>query len=147
MDHSNNKEKKNLSRHEERQQALAFVYERMFRDDSAEEVFEDAMDARDTEVGEYARVLVEGVEQHLEEIDGYIEANLRGWKKNRISRVSLTILRMAVYELLYVDSVPASVSINEAVELAKSYATAEDGSFVNGVLGAVAKSISKRGDK
>lgn len=147
MDHSNNKEKKNLSRHEERQQALAFVYERMFRDDSAEEVFEDAMDARDTEVGEYARVLVEGVEQHLEEIDGYIEANLRGWKKNRISRVSLTILRMAVYELLYVDSVPASVSINEAVELAKSYATAEDGSFVNGVLGAVAKSISKSGDK
>ena len=147
MDHSNNKEKKNLSRHEERQQALAFVYERMFRDDSAEEVFEDAMDARDTEVGEYARVLVEGVEQHLEEIDGYIEANLRGWKKNRISRVSLTILRMAVYELLYVDSVPASVSINEAVELSKSYATAEDGSFVNGVLGAVAKSISKSGDK
>ena len=146
METAENTEKKSLSRREERQQALTFVFERLFRDDSAEEVFEDATEARDEEISGYARKVVTGVEEHLTEIDTLIEENLKGWKKNRISRISLTILRIAVYELRYVEDVPTSVSINEAVELAKSYATAEDGAFVNGVLGSIAKASEKSGD-
>lgn len=147
MAQADSKEKKLLSRREERKQALDFVFERLFRDDAAEEAFTDARDARDTEISQYTRTVVSGVEEHLEQIDGLIEANLKGWKKNRVSKVALTIMRIAVFEMLYMEEIPLSVSINEAVELAKSYASAEDGAFVNGVLGAVAKSIDKSGEE
>ena len=83
--------------------------------------------------------------EHMEEIDGHIEKHLRGWRKNRISKVALTIMRICVYEMLYEKDVPVSVSINEAVEIAKEYATPADGSYVNGVLGAVAKSLRSEG--
>ncbi|HCA55957.1 MAG: transcription antitermination factor NusB [Clostridia bacterium] len=144
METAENTEKKSLSRREERQQALTFVFERLFRDDSAEEVFEDATEARDEEISGYARKVVTGVEEHLTEIDTLIEENLKGWKKNRIAKMSLTILRIAVYEMCYVDNIPVSVSINEAVELAKCYATDKEAAFINGVLGSIAK---QRGEK
>ncbi|MBQ3928929.1 MAG: transcription antitermination factor NusB [Clostridia bacterium] len=143
----NPKENKKISRREERQTALGFVFERMFRDDTAEDVFADAENARDTIAGDYVKTVVQGVEQHLEEIDRVIEANLKGWKKNRISKISLTILRIAVFEMLYIKDIPIGVSINEAVELAKNYATDNDGSFVNGVLGSIAKSLETSGDQ
>lgn len=141
------KELKIEERREERIQAFNFVFERMFREDTAEEVFEDAFNARDTEISDYIKKVVEGVEKHIEEIDMTIEENLKGWKKNRISKVSLTILRIAVFEILYMKDIPISVSINEAVTIAKSYATESDGSFVNGVLGAIAKKADKSGGK
>ena len=144
METAENTEKKSLSRREERQQALTFVFERLFRDDRAEEVFEDATEARDEEISGYARKVVTGVEEHLTEIDTLIEENLKGWKKNRIAKMSLTILRIAVYEMCYVDNIPVSVSINEAVELAKCYATDKEAAFINGVLGSIAK---QRGEK
>ncbi len=140
------KETKIQKRREDRQQAVELVYERMFRDDTAEEVYEDAFHARDAQIGDYTREVVEGVEAHTEEIDALIESNLKGWKLNRISKMSLAVMRVSVYEMKYIKSVPVSVSINEAVNLAKNYSTDKDGAFVNGVLGAVAKSLTK-GDK
>ena len=85
--------------------------------------------------------LAKGTVEHLDEIDALIESKLKNWKLSRISKVSLSILRMAVYELKYLADVPASVAINEAVELAKQYASEDDYSFVNGVLGNVAKEL------
>lgn len=146
MEPSQNQEKKPLTRREERQQALTFVFERLFRDDSPEELFEDAVQARDTEISDYARQIVNGIEEHREAIDALIEANLKGWKLSRIAKMSLTILRIAVYEMHYVESVPVSVAINEAVELAKCYATEKEASFVNGVLGAIAEQSKKSGE-
>ncbi|MGN0469662.1 MAG: transcription antitermination factor NusB [Acutalibacteraceae bacterium] len=143
---SNRKDNKIQERRDERSQAFNFVFERMFRDDTIDDAFEDAENARDIQVSEYTRKVVKGVEEHLEEIDALIEKNLKGWKKNRISKISLTILRIAVFEMLYMHDIPASVSINEAVELAKNYATTSDGSFVNGVLGSIAKSLKKSGE-
>ncbi|MDD6490497.1 MAG: transcription antitermination factor NusB [Clostridia bacterium] len=143
---SNRKDNKIQERRDERSQAFNFVFERMFRDDTIDDAFEDAENARDIQVSEYTRKVVEGVEEHLDEIDTLIEKNLKGWKKNRISKISLTILRIAVFEMLYMKNIPMSVSINEAVELAKNYATAADGSFVNGVLGSIAKSLKKSGE-
>lgn len=143
---SNRKDNKIQERRDERSQAFNFVYERMFRDDTIDDVFQDAENARDIQVSKYTRKVVEGVEEHLEEIDALIEKNLKGWKKNRISKISLAILRIAVFEMLYMNNIPASVSINEAVELAKNYATKADGSFVNGVLGSIAKSLKKSGE-
>ncbi len=146
MEPSQNQEKKPLTRREERQQALTFVFERLFRDDSLEELFEDAVQARDTEISDYARQIVNGIEEHREAIDALIESNLKGWKLSRIAKMSLTILRIAVYEMHYVESVPVSVAINEAVELAKCYATEKEASFVNGVLGAIAEQSKKSGE-
>ena len=63
----------------------------------------------------------------------------KGWRINRISKISLAVLRVAVYEILYCEEIPVSVSINEAVELTKKYSITEDASFVNGLLGSLVK--------
>ena len=68
-----------------------------------------------------------------------IEKHATRWKKNRISKVSLAVLRLALYEMKFEESIPESVSINEAVELAKKFGGEEDSSFVNGVLGAISR--------
>ncbi|MBQ2792061.1 MAG: transcription antitermination protein NusB, partial [Oscillospiraceae bacterium] len=73
----------------------------------------------------------------------YVEKFSTKWKKNRLSRVSLSVLRLALYEMLYEESIPESVSINEAVELAKKFGGEEDSAFVNGLLGAVSRSDKK----
>lgn len=70
----------------------------------------------------------------LEEIDGKIDQVASGWKTDRMGRVELTILRLAVYEMLYDEDVPVSVAINEAVELAKKYGQEESSAFINGIL-------------
>ena len=72
--------------------------------------------------------------ENLEDIDAKIEEKANGWTINRIAKSELTILRLGVYELLYVEDVPNKVAINEAVELAKKYGTDESPAFINGVL-------------
>ena len=74
------------------------------------------------------------VEKHIGEIDALIDEKSTGWKISRIGRVELSILRLAVYEIIFDDEVPVGVAINEAVELAKKYGQDQAGSFVNGVL-------------
>lgn len=83
----------------------------------------------------YVRELTENVERHMEELNGFIEKYSRGWKLDRISKVAAMILRCAMAEILYIDSVPTSVTVNEAVELAKGYEEPETVAFINGILG------------
>ena len=79
---------------------------------------------------------------NLEEIDKIISDHLSAkWKLNRISKVSLSILRLAVYEMKFVEDIPTNVTINEAVELSKKFSGEEEYKFVNGILGAVSKDI------
>lgn len=141
------RENKIKARREERKQAFYLLFEQIFQKDDMTLIMKDAVDARDAEIGEYTKKLVSGVEEKITEIDEHISSKLKGWKMNRISKVSLTVLRIAVYEMLYVDDVPVSVSINEAVEIAKEFAAPSDASFVNGVLGSVAKELEPGGDK
>ena len=128
-----------MSRSEQREQAFALVFERIFNEESIDEMVDHAAEARDLTIGDYARKAAQGVQDHLEKIDAVIEKNTVRWQKKRISKVSLAILRLAVYEMQYEDEVPVRVAINEAVELAKKYAAQEDAAFVNGLLGAVAR--------
>lgn len=139
--------KKYINRRQEREEAFVLVFERMFKDDESEEVFDSAVEARDANIGDFTRTLTNGVYDNLEVIDENIEKNLKGWKKNRISCVALTLLRIAVFEIMFVEDIPTSVSINEAVELCKRYATEQDASFLNGVLGGVARSQKKNGEE
>ena len=73
--------------------------------------------------------------EHVEELDAIINENSVGWKVERLPKVSLAILRLALCEILYIPSIPNGVSINEAVELAKKFSSSEDASFINGILG------------
>ena len=92
-----------------------------------------ALEDQDTMKEKYHHVL-----EHLGEIDKLLNENSKGWKTRRISRVDLTTLRLAVYEMKYDEDVPVGVAINEAVELAKRFGGETSGSFVNGVLGKIA---------
>lgn len=83
----------------------------------------------------FVQTLVEGTTRHTEEIDRLLSGYLQGWKVERLSRVDLQILRMAVFEMVFHDEAPPRVVINEAIELAKWFGTEESGKFVNGVLG------------
>ena len=87
----------------------------------------------------YINDVVFGVHNNLNDIDEAIKAALDKWKIDRISKINLTILRLAVYEMKYVDDVPAKVAINEAIEIAKVYSDEKSVSFINGVLDKVLK--------
>lgn len=128
-----------MSRTKNREQAFALLFEKSFNDRPVEELAAGAMDARNEQVEPFALELAVGTESHTQEIDACIAAHLHNWSMNRISRVALAVLRLAVYEMLYREDIPVSVSINEAVELAKRYGGQEDASFINGVLGSVAR--------
>ena len=92
---------------------------------------------------EYMSQKYRHVLEKLDEIDVLLNETSRGWKTKRMSRVDLTALRLAVYELKYVKDVPTGVAINEAVELAKRFGGETSGSFVNGILGKIANSESE----
>ena len=77
----------------------------------------------------------------LPDIDKTISDNMTGWTIDRVGKVELTILRLATYEIVHDEDVPGSVAINEAVELAKKYGQSDSASFINGVLGKIAKKI------
>ena len=83
--------------------------------------------------------LYEGVRAHMEEIDAEIEAHATDWSIGRIAKVDLSILRIAVYEILYERSIPVGATVNEAVELAKEFGGEKSAGFINGILGAVIK--------
>ena len=91
------------------------------------------------EVKEFSLTLVKGVLSNLSEIDKAINQHTNNWSLERITNIDRNILRMAIYEILYLKNIPKSVSINEAVELAKKYGTKNSFSFVNGVLGKIDK--------
>ena len=130
-----------MKRSEAREQAFALTFERTINRESVSRIIDAAGLSKDMIVDDFAERLAEGAEQHEAEIDAQIEKNIRGWKMNRLSKVSLSLLRLAIYEMKYFDEIPVSVSINEAVELCKKYATNDDASFVNGILATVSKSL------
>ncbi|MCK8817511.1 transcription antitermination factor NusB [Natroniella sulfidigena] len=88
--------------------------------------------------------LIQGVVENLEQIDHVITQNAVDWKIERMGKVDKSIIRLAVYEILYQDEIPVAVSINEAVELAKSFSDQQSSKFVNGVLGNIADALEDR---
>ncbi len=129
-----------MTRREAREQAFILLFEKSFNPQAdIADIFMLANELRMLEDDEFVKELVTKACEMQAEIDEHITENARGWKLNRISRVPLAIIRLGLAEILYFDDIPDGVSINEAVELAKKYATPEDASFVNGLLGTVAR--------
>ncbi|MBQ7118203.1 MAG: transcription antitermination factor NusB [Clostridia bacterium] len=133
-----------MTRHEARELAFVLIFEKSFQEDvTVVELIENALELEIFPTNAFAENLAKKVYANLEEIDSLINDNLVGWSAKRISKVSRAILRLAVCELLYSENMPVGVAINEAVEIAKKYATADDASYVNGVLGTIARKIKK----
>ena len=124
-----------MNRTEQREQAFCLVFQSLFNNDETLAIYEENVAA----VGDFARELFEGVSSREQELDDIINKYSKGWKATRLPKVNLAILRLAIYEIKYLDDVPNSVAINEAVELAKKYSGEGDYSFINGILGSVAK--------
>lgn len=123
-----------------REQAFIILFEKSFNAElSVDEIMDIAVEAEVISKDKMTADIVKKAEEHIDEIDAVIERNLKGWSKQRISKVSLALLRMAVCEMKYFDKVPVGVSINEAVEICKVYGSDEDKSFVNGILGSISR--------
>ncbi len=124
-----------------REQAFILTFEKLFNEDvTIDELIDFASECENLTVSEKAKLAAKGIERNIEEIDGIIEKNLRSWKKTRLSKVALAVLRLGVYELTLSKPAPVGVIISEAVNICKKYGTDDDKSFVNGVLGSVSRS-------
>ena len=130
-----------MNRRQAREEAFILIFEKQFNNVSVDEILDTAFEVRDLKPDEYIKTVFTGVYENLEVIDKLISDNAIGWKINRISKTSLCILRLAIFEMKFMQDIPVSVSINEAVELAKKYATEDDASFINGILSTINKSL------
>ena len=131
-------EEKNMARREIREQVFKMLFRVEFynQEEMSEQIAlceDDACSWKEKDKT-YIFEKVEKISEKLEEIDAKINEVSEGWKTGRMGKVDLTLIRLAVYEMLYEEDVPAKVAINEAVELAKQYGTDNSPSFVNGVL-------------
>lgn len=129
------------SRGQARIAAMKFLYEREIRNNDPELVdnltdyftFHKIKDS----IAGYARILIEGVVAHAEQIDTILKDNLKNWNINRLTGIDRNALRVGIYELVYAGDVPPKVTINEVVEICKQFGSGDSGSFANGVLDAV----------
>ena len=118
------------------EETLKMVYDEL-REDGLPGVEKIGRKEPDEEDRAYITAALEGVLAHQDEIDGIIEKTAKDWPLDRMALVDLTILRLAVWEILYAEDVPGSVSIAEALEMTERFSDPEDKRFVNGILGTV----------
>lgn len=130
-----------MKRKQAREEAFILIFEKVFNSESVEEILEIATEVRDLVPDDYIKTVFTGVYDNLETLDKIITENSIGWSIGRISKTALSVLRLSLFEIKFMDDIPVSVSINEAVELCKKYATKDDASFVNGILSTVVKSL------
>ena len=139
------------SRRAARELALQALYQVDLLDDGASEppslsLFWEHFDpAEDAEAQAFARELVDGVRTSIERIDALIAGAAEHWRLPRLSRVDLNVLRLATFELIGRPDIPASVTLNEAVEIARRFGSEESAGFVNGVLDHIARQVGAPG--
>lgn len=128
-----------------RENAFILIFESVCKkDETAEEIFTKATEIRGLEVDEYVKSVFFGSYENVSNIEEKMEKHLKGWKKERISPVSMAVLRLACYEILFMADIPTRVSINEAVEISKQYDDDKSYAFVNGVLNSFANEYSEK---
>ncbi|HEL6807312.1 TPA: transcription antitermination factor NusB [Listeria monocytogenes] len=124
-----------MKRREAREKALQTLFQIELNEMSLDQAIKNIME---DEQDDYMEKLVEGVMANKAEIDAIIEPNLDNWRMDRLSKVDLSLLRLSVYEIKYLDDVPNRVSLNESIEIAKIYSDEKSSKFINGVLANIA---------
>ena len=134
-----------MQRKQARENAFILIFESVFKkDETAEEIFAKAIDYRNLETDEYVKKVFFGTYENAAVIDMETEKHLMGWKRERLSPVTTALIRLGAYEIMFMDDIPAKVSINEAIELSKKYDDEKSYSFVNGILNAIAKDCADK---
>ncbi len=128
-----------MTRHEMRESAFMLVFESALTGEDVTEIIEAAKETDAVLLNDTVIATFQGVEANRAQIDECIKPHLKKWSIDRITKVSLAALRVAVYEILFVDSIDADISVSEAVKICEKYTTKEDTSFVNGVLGSLVR--------
>ncbi len=128
-----------MTRHEMRESAFMLVFERALTGEEISEIIETATESEAVAINDVVVATFRGVEENRDEIDRCIARHLKKWSIDRITKVSLAALRVAVYEILFVDAIEADIAVSEAVKICEKYTTKEDTSFVNGVLGSLVR--------
>ncbi|MEL4395879.1 transcription antitermination factor NusB [Listeria monocytogenes] len=124
-----------MKRREAREKAFQALFQIELNEMSLDQAIKNIME---DEQDDYMEKLVEGVMANKAEIDAIIEPNLDNWRMDRLSKVDLSLLRLSVYEIKYLDDVPNRVSLNESIEIAKIYSDEKSSKFINGVLANIA---------
>lgn len=137
-----------IKRREARELVVGLLFEIEFKtDEDVLEIYNLSVEDRDIPEDDYIKRAYFGVCEHREQIDELIGKNARGWKVSRISKLSRSILRLSVYEMLFEEKIPKSVSINEAVELTKKFDDPKAKAFVNGILNSVKNELEGNSEK
>ena len=133
-----------MNRKAARENSFILLFESACKtDETAEEIFEKAISIRALECDDFVKGVFFAVNSNLKVIDECIESSLKGWKKERISVTSKALLRLAVYELMFLEDIPPKVSINEAIELSKKYDDEKAYMLINGALNAAKEAIGR----
>ncbi len=132
-----------MTRRQMRENCFILLFERAFTEYTAEDLFALAAECDEVKLNNTVKQYYTEISENLSEIDGIIERNLKNWSLTRISKVALSLLRLAVYELCILKEIEPAIAINEAVEIAKLYSTQEDANYINGVLGAVVREMEE----
>jgi N utilization substance protein B len=127
------------ARSKARKRALDLVFAAEARGRGPREFLAEQVEAGDRPTNEYTVTLVEGVADHLERIDELISTYAEGWTLDRMPAVDRNVLRLGIFEVLWVDDVPDAVAVSEAVNLVRELSTDESPAFVNGVLGHIVR--------
>ncbi|MGE8204471.1 transcription antitermination factor NusB [Heyndrickxia sp. NPDC080065] len=130
-----------MKRRTAREKALQALFQIDINEVSPEEAIKNTL--KNDESDDYLNSLVNGTYLHMKDIDETISKYLEKWTIERLAKVDLNILRLGVYELIYVDEVPANVAINEALEVSKRFADDQSTKFINGVLSKIKDNIAK----
>lgn len=134
-----------MNRRKAREYAFILLFEHRFQPEEVPRLLEETITERQAgDQADYLRQVVEGAVAHEAELDKLIADYAKGWSVDRISHVCMAVMRLACYEMLYVESIPMNVSINEAVALAKLYEGEESVGFVNGVLGNIKEKLARQ---
>lgn len=129
-----------LSRRSIRESAFVIIFEKSFGNYGLDELFDIASESENIQVNDEVKKIVNGVYNHLEELDEIISQYSQKRSIDRIPKINLSILRLAIYEAKYSENVPVNVAISEAVYIAEKYAFDADAKFINGALGAFSRS-------
>lgn len=128
------------TRTQNRMQALQLLFQADALDISVCDLIDQGSYAlEDGPLDEYGRMLAQGIEEHIPQLDEQINSMAKNWDISRMPKVDKCIMRIALYEMQYVDEIPVNVAISEAVEIAKIYGTDESSKFINGLLGNIAR--------
>ena len=134
-----------MTRREARAAATQLIFEQEFKKDQLpEETIENAAESREMKYSAFAKKLFIETFNNLDKIDEEISKASDNWNIERISKTALAVTRIATYEIMFEESIPASVSINEALEVLKYFGDFESVSFVNGLLGKITLAVGKK---